>query len=192
MRANFNMSLTVRGLKVFYIVLLLLFTGIQSMNASIGDAQGPETSDEIPAWPVVVMASDLMAEVEAVGGEWIPAQYLSSSGKSDFDYSGFLLRPANAAIVVREDVLKKFIKDNDEIYNRANYEKITPNEFRAMPQNKILSIMIIKADDGKRSIRVNLNNEGYKQNPLTAIAVDLSLASRVHLLNICDEPIQGK
>ena len=191
MRANFNMSLTVRGLKAFYIVLLLLFTGIQSMNAATDDTQGSETSDEIPAWPVVVMASDLMAEVEAVGGEWIPAQYLSSSGKSDFDYSGFLLRPANAALVIKKDVLDKFIKDDDEIYNRKNYEKITPDELRSMPLNKILSIMIIKADDGKRSIRVNLNNEGYTQNPLTAIAVDLSLASRIHLMNICGEPIMS-
>ena len=191
MLANFNMSSTVRGLKVFYIVLLLLFSGIPSINATTETTQALETSEETPAWPVVVMASDLMAEVEAVGGEWIPAQYLSSSGKSDFDYSGFLLRPANAAIVVREDVLKKFIKDDDEIYNRANYEKITPDEFRAMPQNKILSIMIIKADDGKRSIRVNLNDNGYNNNPLTAIAVDLSLASRIHLMNICGEPIMS-
>ena len=191
MRANFNMSLTARGLKVFYIVLLLLFSGIPSINAATDDTQGSETSDEIPAWPVVVMASDLMAEVEAVGGEWIPAQFLSSSNKPDSYYAGYLLRPANAALVIKKDVLDKFIKDDDEIYNRKNYEKITPDEFRAMPQNKILSIMIIKADDGKRSIRVNLNNEGYTQNPLTTIAVDLSLASRIHLMNICGEPIMS-
>ena len=189
MRADFNNTLSRKWFRMLSFALFMILVGSQSSFATSGNPDNSDNPEPEPTWFAVIMAPEIMNEVEAVGDNWIALQYLSSSGMPDSSYDGFLLRPANCALTIHKEILNKFIHEGDDIYNRENYEKITVEDFKAMPINKIMSIMIIPNVEGKRSIRVNLNNKGFNQNPLTSLAIDLSVSEKYRMWSICNEPL---
>lgn len=190
MRAKFNGASSNGWLGAFQMTLIVLLLGAASMTSF---ADTPKEVDyNGMAWTTVVTAPDIMAEVEAVGGEWLALQYLPETNRPESDFAGFLLRPANCAFVCDKEVLNKFVKESYTIYDRQTFENISYEEFKAMPLNKILGISIMFKELGKKDgyveVRVILNKKDYDINPLTAFVVDLSVVEKLRMWNICNEP----
>lgn len=144
-------------------LLLLLMTNWSVLLAKT--TVDEKSSEDKPVWLAIVMVGDVMQTTNEIGGEWIPMEKLALSDKPDLYYNGFIFSSVNAVAIHQKEILEKFVKDDYELIDEETFEKIPMKEFKEMPLDKIMTMMILTIPGQGTTVRLKLNKIGLKKNP---------------------------
>lgn len=145
-----------------FLLLLVMTNWSVSMAKTTVDEK---SSEDKPVWLAIVMVGDVMQATNEIGGEWIPMEKLALSDKPDLYYNGFIFSSVNAVAIHQKEILEKFVKDDYELIDEETFEKIPMKEFKEMPLDKIMTMMILTIPGQGTTVRLKLNKIGLKKNP---------------------------